>query len=78
MKNNMELFSLITGFILGGLVFIPITFHLYSKSQKKTLEKVCDWVYNVGPKFIGKVDDGDYYKFSTDFLTEYKNYIDKL
>lgn len=74
----MELFSIIIGFILGGLVFTPLTLHLCSKSQKKTFEKVGNWIYNFAPKFITKVEGEDYYKFSTNFLIKYQEYINDL
>lgn len=74
----LYLVLILIGFILGGLMFSSITLYFCNKSQKKTLEKVGKWVYNSAPKFIGKVEGGDYYKLSTSFLIEYQEYIDKI
>lgn len=63
--------------VIISIVNISVYYFTY-KYYKQNLEKIGNWVYNFGPRFIGKVDDGYYYKFSTDFLIEYKNYIDNL
>lgn len=48
------------------------------KCRKKDFDKIGNWVYNFGPEFIVKDDGSDYYKFTTDFLTEYKKYTNEL
>lgn len=63
--------------VIITIVNIFVWYFTY-KYYKQNLEKIGNQVYNFGPRFIGKVDEGDYYKFSTDFLIEYKNYIDNL
>lgn len=69
--------QLLAVIVIITIVNISIWYVTY-KYYKQNLEKIGNWVYNFGPKFITKVNDGDYYKFSTQFLTEYKNYIDNL
>ena len=74
----MELLALIIGIAVGLLVGSTTILTIWNIVQKKILKKVGSWVYNFGPKFITKVDDGDYYKFSTQFLDEYDKYINTL
>lgn len=74
----MELIVLLIGVEIGLLIGSVIVLTICDRIQKKTLKQVGRWVYNFGPKFISKVEDGDYYKFSTQFLDEYDEYVNNL